>query len=256
MHGRELVLDDDATEHAGTFHDQFFLRAGDGGRLLIGFVHKCAEQADALHGNQPRVRNFDFAATHKGHGFDGGGIALHIRLAQINLKAAHDGQDAAAFEFLAGNPALEPAENCHTSKSGIGGTGAAPAIEKLRPLRPGAVGTEARAGGLPDHQHANADDDQRPDGIEMDVCDAKIFEQQDHADREQGDAPDAATTAAAAINQHGGPGADEDHRPEIAEDVIGVDDALLIEQQHHSGSDDQRAEDEAPTVGPVATHDG
>ena len=48
------------------------------------------------------------------HGFDGRLIAFHVRLAQVNLKSAHHGQDAPAFEFLAGDAALEAAENCHT----------------------------------------------------------------------------------------------------------------------------------------------
>ena len=67
-----LVLYDDATEQAGAFHDEAFLRALDVGRLLIGFVHECAEQADAFHGYQPVVRKLQFAA-HEGHGLDGGG---------------------------------------------------------------------------------------------------------------------------------------------------------------------------------------
>src|SRR5271156_5355938 len=118
----------------------------------------------------------------------------------------------------------------------------------------GAVRVDPRAGGLPDHQYSNANDDQRPHGIEADVRDAEIFEKQHHAVPEKADAPEAATSAAAAVNQHRGPGTDQDHGPEIAEDAIGVDEALLIEQEHDSGCDDQRAEDIAPTVGPVATH--
>src|SRR5271154_233297 len=177
MHDRELVLDDDATEQAGAFHDQPLLGAGDAGRVLIGFVHERAEQADALHGNQPVVGNFDFAATHEGHGFDGGRITFHVRLAQVNLKAAHDGEDAAAFEFLAGDAAFEAAENRDAIEIGVRGTGAAPAIENLRPRRFGsAVGTGTRAGGLPDHQDADADDDEGPDGVKADVRNAQVFQ--------------------------------------------------------------------------------
>ena len=155
---------------------KLFLRAGDGGRLLIGFVHERAEQTDAFHRNQPLIRNFDFAAAHEGHRFDGGGIAFHVRLAQINLKAAHDGQNTAAFEFFAGDAAFEAAENCNAVEIGVRGTGAAPAIENLWPRRiGGAIRTDARAGGLPDHQDADSDDDQWPDGIEVDVRDTEIF---------------------------------------------------------------------------------
>src|SRR3984957_4026635 len=160
MHVCALVLDDDAAEQAGAFHDSPFPHCPrEWGRLLIGFVHEGAEHTDAFHGNQPVVWNFDFAAAHEGHGFDGCRITFHVRLAQVNLKAAHHGQDAAAFEFLAGDAAFEAAENCDAVEVRVRGTGAAPAIENLRPRRPcGAIGADARAGGLPDHQDSDADD--------------------------------------------------------------------------------------------------
>src|SRR5271170_5898313 len=243
MHNRALILYDDPAHQAHALHDQPLLRAGDGGRLLIGFVNERAKKADAFHGDQPRFRNFDFAATHEGHGLDRGRIAFHIRLAQVNLKSAHHGQDAAAFEVLAGDAAFEAAENCHTVEISVRGTDLAPAIEYLWPLSPGsAIGTDARAGSLPDH-------------VKADVRDAEIFQNQQPADRQQADSPYAAPAAAAAINQHRSPGGNQHHRPEIAEHAVGVDQALLVEQEHHAGGDDQRAEDEAPTVGPVASHD-
>ncbi len=171
-------------------------------------------------------------------------IAFHVRLAQINLKAAHDGQHAAAFEFFAGDAAFEAAENCDAVEIGVRGTGAAPAIENLWPRRPcSAIGTDARAGGLPDHQDTDSDDDQGPDGIEVDMCDTEIFKNKQNSRGQQDDAPKASSPVAAAINQHGATGGDHDHRPEIAEDAVGVDEALLIEKEHNSGGDDQRAEE-------------
>ena len=124
MHGRELILYDNATDQAGALHDQLFCVPATVRRLLIGFVNERAEQADALHGNLPLVWNFDFAAAHEGHRLDRGGIAFHVRLAQINLKSPHDGQNAATFEFLARDAALESAKNCDTVKIGIRGTDA------------------------------------------------------------------------------------------------------------------------------------
>jgi hypothetical protein len=45
-----------------------------------------------------------------------------------------------------------------------------------------AVRVGARSGGLPDHQDADSDDHQWPDGIEVDVCDTEIFKNKQNSD--------------------------------------------------------------------------
>jgi hypothetical protein len=68
---------------------------------------------------------------------------------------------------------------------------------------------------LPDHHYTDSDDDQWPDGVEVDVRDAEIFKNKQNSRSQQNAAEEASPPVAAAINDHCATGGDHDYRPEI-----------------------------------------
>ena len=93
-----LVLDDDAAHDGGSLHDQSFSRGAGWRRGLIRFVNVSAHEADAFHHHVPVVRHLDFAAAHQRDGFDRSRVAFDIGLAEVNLKAAENGEYLSTFE--------------------------------------------------------------------------------------------------------------------------------------------------------------
>ena len=71
------------------------------------------------------------------------------------------------------------------------------------------------SGRLPDHHHADSDDDQWPYRIEVDVRDTEIFKNQQNSRGQQNAAEQSSPPVAAAIKDHCATGGDHNHRPEI-----------------------------------------
>src|ERR1700722_13167626 len=231
MHGW-LVLHDHAAENGDAFDYQFLLLSRIPRRKLARFVGVAAENADAVHRDQPVFRNFDFATAHHGDGFDHRSFTgQDVRFAQVDLISPAERDQFAAAKVLSGNPLVEAAENGHVIQLGIFVAGAAPRVDVIHPLR---IAAAIRAGATPahrlvDHRDADADHRQGPDALKSEMADAEVAEQQQNAPAQHDETPQAASAASAATRQGHDAAGDEHRRPKIIEDPVGGQDALLIE---------------------------
>src|SRR5580700_4916767 len=160
VHFRASVLDDDAAHDGGSLYDQLFSWRAWWWWTLIGFVDIPTHKADAFHRNIPGVRHLDFATAHKGDGLNGRRVTFDVGLSQINLKAAANGQDFSAFKVFGGRAPLKAAENGHVIEFRTGGVRAPGA--QIVPPRISWRSRGGRADRSPNHQKANAYDDERP----------------------------------------------------------------------------------------------
>ncbi len=108
---------------------------------------------------------------------------------------------------------------------------------------------------LVNHGDADANDSQGPNGLEAEVADAQIAQQQQDAPAQHDETPEALPASSAAAGEGDDAAGDEHGGPEIIEDAVSVEDALLVEQQDDACAQNQRAEKKRPAEGStVAGH--
>ena len=189
-------------------------------------------------------RNLDFTAAHNRHGFNHRGVGFHVGFSQVDLEAAAERDQLSAAKSLRGAAFVEATKNRDVVQVGVVGTGAAPRVDVIHPLRTsGAVSaTAAPAHRLINHQDAHADDRQGPNAVEPEVADAEIAQQKQRAPGEQNESPQPAHASAATAHQRHDASGDQHGRPEIIEHAVGGENALLVEQQDDARAQNQSAE--------------
>src|SRR5579871_4690734 len=106
-----LVLYLDSAKHRHALDHERLCWLSRVGLEMTRLVGIPAKNSHAVHRNKPVFRNDDFASAEKCVGLDHGSVALHVRMAEINLVTAKHGEQPSALEVLGVDVALCASKN-------------------------------------------------------------------------------------------------------------------------------------------------
>src|SRR5215470_14636804 len=206
---QESILDFNAAEHRHSPHEQGLgrfrgIRLEMSRLVLIG-----AEHPDSLHDDQPVFRNHNLASAENRIGLDHGFASPDIRMPEIDLVAAENGNQARGLKVFGIDMALPASKNVEAVQLGF--------APERRPFL---------HHGLPQHGDADDDDEHRPEFPEIHANESDLMQLEENSNRQEccADRPSVGEDNFDDADQN------EDRRPEM-EDETGGEVPQFLEQE-------------------------